>query len=139
VIERLLKEADRLYQQATAGVAGLPRDCRAAILAARLIYAEIGHQLRRDGLNPVHHRAVVPRSRKLVLLSLAWLPWVPSAAMAHQPPLAAITYLVDVCVNAGAAPASARTGPLPLRPVGQRLEWMIELFERQQVLRRSAR
>jgi phytoene synthase len=139
VIERLLQEADRLYQQATAGVAGLPRDCRAAILAARLIYAEIGHQLRRDGLNPVDHRAVVPRSRKLVLLSRAWLPWVPSASLAHQAPLAAIAYLVDVCVLAGARPAPVRVGRVQRRPVGQRVEWMIDLFERQQVLRRSAR
>lgn len=139
VIERLLQEADRLYQQATAGVTGLPRDCRAAILAARLIYAEIGHQLRRDGLNPVEHRAVVSRSRKLVLLSRAWLPWMPSAALAKQAPLAAISYLVDVCVMAGARPASVRVERLQRRPVGQRLEWMIDLFERQQVLRRSAR
>jgi phytoene synthase len=139
VIERLLQEADRLYQQATAGVAGLPRDCRAAIFAARLIYAEIGHQLRRDGLNPVDHRAVVPRSRKLVLLSRAWWPWVPSSALAHQAPLAAIAYLIDVCVLAGARPAPVRVGRVQRRPVGQRLEWMIDLFERQQVLRRSAR
>jgi phytoene synthase len=95
--------------------------------------------LRRDGLNPVDHRAVVPRSRKWVLLSRAWWPWVPSAALAHQAPLAAITYLVDVCVLAGARPAPVRVGRVQRRPVGQRLEWMIDLFERQQVLRRSAR
>lgn len=139
VVERLLQEADRLYQQAIAGVAGLPRDCRAAIVAARLIYAEIGHQLRRDGLNPVDHRAVVGRSRKLALLSRAWWPLLPSSGLAGLPPLPAIAYLVDMCVDAGAAPAELRPSRALRRPVGERVVWMIELFERQQVLRRSAR
>ena len=139
VVERLLQEADRLYRQATAGVAGLPRDCRAAIVAARLIYAEIGHQLRRDGLNPVDRRAVVGRSRKLALLSRAWWPLLPSSELAQRPPLQAIAYLVDVCVEAGAAPVELRPGRALRRPMGERVIWMIELFERQQVLRRSAR
>ena len=140
VVERLLQEADRLYQQATAGVAGLPRDCRAAIVAARLIYAEIGHQLRRDGLNPVDHRAVVGRSRKLALLSRAWLPFgLASAQDAARAPLPAIAYLVEVCVQAGALALDLRPGRALRRPVGERVIWMIELFERQQVLRRSPR
>jgi len=139
VVERLLQEADRLYRLSTAGVANLPRDCRAAILAARLIYAEIGHQLRRDGLNPVDRRAVVATSRKMVLLGRAWLPVTPSAALALEPPLAAIAYLVDICVRAGAAPAAQRSKGWVRRPVGERVGWMIELFERQAVLRRSAR
>jgi phytoene synthase len=138
VVERLLKEADRLYSQATAGVAGLPRDCRAAIVAARLIYAEIGHQLRREGLNPVDHRAVVSRSRKLTLLSRAWWPIGSVEAQAYAAPLPAIAYLVDVCERAGAKPFPPRPRWVR-RPMGQRLIWMIELFERQQVLRRSAR
>jgi phytoene synthase len=117
----------------------LPRDCRAAIVAARLIYAEIGHQLRRDGLNPVDRRAVVGRSRKLALLSRAWWPLLPSSELAQRPPLPAIAYLVDVCVEAGAAPVELRPGRALRRPVGERVIWMIELFERQQVLRRSAR
>ncbi len=138
VVERLLQDADRLYQQATAGVAGLPRDCRAAIVAARLIYAEIGHQLRREGLNSVDHRTVVSRSRKLALLSRAWWPVLPSPEHTHAPPLPAIAYLVDVCEQAGARPFPLRPQWVR-RPFGQRLIWMIELFERQQVLRRSAR
>jgi phytoene synthase len=138
VIERLLQEADRLYSQATAGVAGLPRDCRPAIVAARLIYAEIGHQLRREGLNPVDHRAVVSRSRKLALLSRSWWPMSSPVEHAYAPPLPAIAYLVDLCERDGARPLPARPQWVR-RPLGQRLIWMIELFERQQVLRRSAR
>ena len=65
VIERLLAEADRLYQRAECGVASLPRDCRLGIQAARLVYGEIGQRLRQSGLDSVSRRAVVGRSRKL--------------------------------------------------------------------------
>ena len=65
VISRLLDEADRLYERARPGIAQLPPDCRAAIYSASLIYSEIGHQLRREGLNSVDHRTVVSGSRKL--------------------------------------------------------------------------
>jgi hypothetical protein len=59
--------------------------------------------------------------------------------LALEPPLAAIAYLVDICVRAGAAPAAQRSKGWVRRPVGERVGWMIELFERQAVLRRSAR
>ena len=52
VIDRLLAAADALYQRAAAGVAALPADCRAGIHAARLLYAEIGQQLRDAGSMP---------------------------------------------------------------------------------------
>lgn len=131
VVARLLDEADRLYHQAAAGIALLPRDCRSAIRAARLIYAEIGQQLRRDGLDPLRQRAVVPTSRKLVLLaSASVLSGWRRAAANDAPPLAAIAYLVDHC----------DTRPLPLdapaheavatKPLGERVVWMLELFER---------
>lgn len=127
VIGRLLQEADRLYCQSTAGVAMLPRDCRSAILAARYIYAEIGQQLRRDGLDPVNQRAVVPTARKLVLLACAgvqsgWIgrPGVPA------PPLAAIAYLVEHC---GGTAADGGDGA-GTRSLSQRVEWMLTLFER---------
>ncbi len=170
-IERLLTEADRLYVQSTHGIAALPRDCRAAILAARLIYAEIGEQLRRDGLDAVQHRAVVPTSRKLSLLASAWLQsaWFNSDINKNrqselekrrhteldkkrQPgldpsiPLAATAYLVQHCTQAASALAeatahAAATGVavLPRRALGERAEWMLELFERQEMQRRARR
>jgi 15-cis-phytoene synthase len=95
--QRLLKAADELYQHAEHGVAELPRDCRPAIHAARLVYAEIGHQLMRDGLDSVNHRTVVSRRRKLALIARAT-----SAAIVvpgHADPTAlalpAIQFLVD--------------------------------------------
>lgn len=128
VVARLLEEADRLYEQAAAGIAQLPRDCRSAILAARLIYAEIGQQLRRDGLDPCARRAVVPTSRKLVLLACATVQagWVGRSAAA-APPLAAIAYLVDQC---NTLEQTAFSSGISTRPFNQRVGWMLEMFER---------
>jgi phytoene synthase len=144
VVERLLCEADRLYTQASQGIAALPADCRPAILAARLIYAEIGQQLRRDGLNPVAQRAVVPGSRKAWLLAQACLQsrWI-GKAQHTPPPLQATAYLVSICAQAAAEPAEAQalgTQALwqrPRRSWAQRAVWMLELFERQEQLRRQ--
>ena len=78
--ERLLTEADRLYTQAKLGIAALPIDCRAAILSAARVYAEIGSLVRRNNCDSVSQRAVVPFSRKLRLMAhskwaLLPLPW----------------------------------------------------------------
>lgn len=71
VIARLLATADALYVRSGAGIARLPADCRPGIYAARYLYAEIGHELRRQGCNSIAHRAVVPTGRKLQLLGRA--------------------------------------------------------------------
>ena len=71
VISRVLTRADELYEQASLGIAELPGDCRRGIRAAQLLYAEIGHQLRRSGLDSVSRRTVVPSGRKLVMLARA--------------------------------------------------------------------
>ncbi|HEU4457696.1 MAG TPA: phytoene/squalene synthase family protein [Methylibium sp.] len=65
VIERLLQRADALYACAAEGVALLPVACRPGIHAARVLYAEIGQQVRRNGLDAVSRRAVVRPARKL--------------------------------------------------------------------------
>jgi phytoene/squalene synthetase len=57
--QRLLLRADALYRRGEFGLAELPWDCRPAIQAARLVYAEIGKQLERAGLNSINHRTVV--------------------------------------------------------------------------------
>ena len=141
VVSRLLLEADRLYEQASAGIADLPKDCRPAILAARLIYAEIGHQLRRNGLNSVNHRAVVGTPTKLMLLGQSHLSaaWIKAAE--HPPkPLDAIAYLVDGCMAqkacepALAIPSTAANS----RSAVDKIEWMLVLFERLAHERRDA-
>ncbi len=68
VVRRLLERADELYARSEAGIALLPRDCRAAIRSARLIYAEIGHDLGRRGFDSVSRRTVVGTSKKLWLV-----------------------------------------------------------------------
>ncbi len=139
-IERLLQEADRLYALGQTGIAALPPDCRAAILAASMIYAEIGLQLRREGHNSVARRTVVSTGRKLVLLAGAWTQshfiYMP---VNSAPPLAAIKGLVQGCQTR--TPQAARQGPgwFPNRAMPQRVEWMLELFERREHARLQRR
>jgi phytoene synthase len=137
VIERLLNEADRLYQKAHAGIAELPKDCRAAIMAARLIYAEIGHQLRRDGFDSVNHRAVVGRSRKLALIgrSKFQAAWVSKSIVSTQP-LEAIRYLIDACaVSELSLPPTAK--PRTHKSLSEKIEWLLILSERHELERRG--
>jgi phytoene synthase len=134
VVARLLDEADRLYKQAHSGIAALPPDCRAAICAASMIYAEIGHQLRRDGLDSVNKRTVVSTTRKLMLLASAWtqVHWI--RVSDHNPaPLPAIMGLVQGCQD-----ATQQTGNkayFPNRAMPQRVAWMLNLFERRETER----
>jgi phytoene synthase len=124
VVARLLDEADHLYARAAAGVRELPLACRPGINAARLLYAEIGHEVARQGLNPLAGRARVPAWRKLAGLVQGATSLWPLGAEAEAAPLPATLFLVEaVC------------GPLPcvvphgrLRPPG----WpgVISLFER---------
>jgi phytoene synthase len=128
VISRVLEEADRLYKRSMAGIAELPRDCRSAILAAGLIYGEIGKELRNLGLDSVNHRAVVSGFRKAVLLTQARLQsgWIFTQRNPPQP-LAGIAYLVEQCQET-ASVRLALTG-FPNRAMPQRIEWMLALFE----------
>ena len=133
VIERLLQEADRLYKRAAAGIGELPADCRAAILAASLIYGEIGQQLRRDGGDSVNHRTVVSTGRKLLLLVGAWTQagWLRAQATPLAP-LPAIAYLVDGCAAYGEASAARAGTGFPNRALPQRVEWVFGLLERRE-------
>jgi phytoene synthase len=129
VIGRLLDEADRLYKRSEQGIAALPRDCRPAIRAARLVYAEIGEQLRREGLDSVSRRTVVSRQRKIALMARATGAAIllPAPATQVMPTLPAVQYLVDAAARGSAAAATAST----TRASEGRVAWMLELFERQ--------
>ena len=97
VTQRLLDAAEVLYLRAEQGIAALPRDCRPAIHAARLVYAEIGEQLLRSGLDSINQRTVVRPSRKLALLArAAGAAFVaPARQTQAMAPLPAIAYLVE--------------------------------------------
>jgi phytoene synthase len=136
---RLLQAAEDLYRRAEHGIAALPLDCRPAIQAARLVYAEIGHQLERQGLDSVHHRAVVSKRRKLTLIAIATgaalMP--PSHELGDATPLAAIQYLVDAVVASTPAaeltldkankPAAKR---VPKRTLDEGFAWASDLYAR---------
>lgn len=95
LVKRLLDEAERLYDRADRGIEGLPRRCRVAIRAARLIYAAIGDEIRRNGYDAVSQRAHTSRARKawLLLRALPSLLW--PSRIDPTPPLPATAFLVE--------------------------------------------
>jgi phytoene synthase len=94
VLRRLLVVADQLYARAASGLAELPLACRPGINAARLLYAEIGHEVLRAGATAWPRRVAVPAGRRAWLLArAAATPW-PVAAGRHEPPLPANRALV---------------------------------------------
>jgi len=125
VVKRLLDEAEALYQRVGAGVASLPLGCRPGINAARFMYAEIGHEVARRGLDSVSARAHVPGSRKawLLLHSLARLPLLPPGLGQSVSPLPAARFLVEAALS-----APARAEQPPRRGIVERLVWTAELF-----------
>lgn len=123
VVARLLDAADGLYRRVGDGVAELPLACRPGINAARFLYADIGHEVSRRGLDSVSQRARVSRGRKAQLLLQAMLALWPGRGEAPDACLPCNRFLVD----AAAMPASAR-GPAPWQLV-RRFVRVIELFE----------
>jgi phytoene synthase len=95
LVARLLDLADHLYARSASGINGLPLSCRPAIHAARLIYREIGEDVKRAGYDSVSRRAVVPDRRKLVLLARAVGAAVLPRRKARLPALDETKFLVD--------------------------------------------
>ena len=126
VIGRLLLEADRLYRRGSSGIAALPRDCRGAILAAAMIYADIGRVIADRQMNSVNSRAVVGGTRKLTLLCIAKARAQLPNRCDTEAPLAAIQYLVDAC----ALGAERKINGITPKSFDERCEWVIDLFER---------
>ncbi|MDP2079837.1 MAG: phytoene/squalene synthase family protein [Pseudotabrizicola sp.] len=108
VTARLLREADRLYLRAEAGVPALPLACRPGIFAARHIYAGIGGHVARTGYDSVNHRARTGRGQKLGWLMLSGLravvtPLLPHSATLHARPAAEVAFLVDAAARKAGA------------------------------------
>jgi phytoene synthase len=131
VVQRLLQVADDLYARVGAGVAELPLACRPGINAARFLYADIGHEVARRGLDSVTSRAVVARHRKLWLLARAVACLAPGTPAVPAASLPATQFLVDAVLS---EPAAALARPLPWWHVRQRVDarfaWVIDLFDR---------
>jgi 15-cis-phytoene synthase len=123
LIQRLLTEADTLYARSLSGIAMLPAGCRPSIHAARVLYAEIGREVERNGCDSVSRRAVVPTSRKLTRLAQALTACLSSKPRTGLPPLPAAQFLVDAVALAG-------TPKLPPRTLDERAQWLTDLFTR---------
>jgi phytoene synthase len=97
IVEALLRVADEHYLRADAGIGLLPRDSRAAIRAARLIYADIGREIRKQGCDPTRGRAHTSKARKLWLLARALIRRTPSSSAARReaPVIEECRFLVD--------------------------------------------
>jgi phytoene synthase len=111
VVARLLQHADELYSRADRGISMLPPDCRAAIRAARLIYADIGRVIAASGFDAVSRRAVVSRARKLWLVLRALV--IPRAEERsldgrNAPPLPETAFLVSASALSSGAVAAPR-------------------------------
>ncbi|NCO86607.1 MAG: phytoene/squalene synthase family protein [Rhodobacterales bacterium] len=102
---RLLAEADRLYLRSEAGIGALPRDARMGIWAARLIYAGIGREVRRQGCDSITRRAHTSAAQKIGWMAQACAraaggSLMPRSAVIYAPPLAETAYLVDAAGRA---------------------------------------
>jgi phytoene synthase len=131
VVRRLLNAADALYLRAEAGIGLLPPTCRPGIQAARVLYAEIGREVARRGCDSVSQRAVVPRSRKAVLLlqALATGALAPRPSGKALPVLDAVRYLVQAATRAD--PVAPDASSDEDTPGSERTVRVIELLERQ--------
>ena len=131
VVQRLLRVADGLYAEVGAGVALLPLACRPGINAARFLYAAIGHEVARRGMDSVSSRAVVARRRKLVLLARAITCLAPATPKLPAACLPTAQFLVDaVLAGPEAVPVVPARWWQLRRRVDARVAWVIELFDR---------
>jgi 15-cis-phytoene synthase len=118
IATRLVHEADELYARAATGIRLLPRSCRASIHAARLLYAEIGHEARR---RQHEGRAVVPSWRKFTLVMAAMPAALSRATPSSLPALPEAQFLLD-------AVASGHQPWTRVKTFDDRLEWLAGLF-----------
>ncbi|MEJ8562295.1 phytoene/squalene synthase family protein [Yoonia sp. GPGPB17] len=105
MVKRLLAEANRLYLRSEAGIDVLPLQARTGIWAARLIYAGIGKQLRRQGYDSISMRARTSGRQKLGWLMQAGARTatslvMPKSAVIYAKPLPEVAFLVDAASRA---------------------------------------
>jgi phytoene synthase len=124
----LLAVADTFYCRSIPGVGALPPSCRFGIHAARLIYAEIGREVKRRGCDSVSHLAIVSASRKVRLLTNAFAKsfGIHGAIVDHVEPAA--RFLVEA-VSASSPPIPAAVRARSKSAV-ESMVWLLDLFER---------
>ncbi|WP_439155320.1 15-cis-phytoene synthase [Yoonia sp.] len=105
MVKRLLTEADRLYLRSEAGINVLPLQARTGIWAARLIYAGIGKQVRRQGYDSLSMRARTSSRQKLGWVVQSSLRTgvslvMPKSAIIYANPLDEVAFLVNAASRA---------------------------------------
>ncbi len=123
VIERLLVEADALYARGEAGIKSLPSTCQPCVMTARLLYGEIGEEVRRRGHDSVSQRAVVSPRRKFRMIAglLGRLGRLDSGLLPMDP-LPETRFLMEAVASA----------PLPAIVDDEqtgKVEWMLDAIE----------
>jgi phytoene synthase len=134
MLEELLLEADALYRRAEAGIARLPSACRPCVMTARLLYAEIGEEVRRNGFDAISRRAVVSPGRKCLTVTRLSRSWACNDDELAHPPLEETRFLVEAVQSTPQPKASAEQPP-------GKLEWTLDLFaelERREGARRES-
>lgn len=139
IVDRLLRAADVLYDRAAVGIDALPTRYRAAMHAARLLYAEIGRAVERQGLDSVSSRAYVRWPNKARVIARA----IRASNRRHppdeSPALPAAQFLVEAAAGSGPPRVLPTPRAYPWRRLEERLVWTLELFERLERQDREAR
>jgi len=95
VVKRVLDRADECYRRADLGMTLYPYDCRLGVRAARLIYAEIGRVIVKNGYASVSTRAYTSKARKLLLLVRALPVLLRRRRSCNEPTDPSVKFLVE--------------------------------------------
>jgi 15-cis-phytoene synthase len=128
LVARLLGEAEGLYRRSVSGISGLPLACRPAMHAARIIYREIGRSLAATGHDSINRRAIVPDSRKLMLLGGALGRTIMPRLGVFDGPLPETAFLVEAVIMTAAPWRKPRN---PIERVSFALDLMARMRERE--------
>jgi phytoene synthase len=129
VVHRLLYAADGYYSHGSAGIARLPVKCRFGMGAASLLYAEIGKEVARRGMNSVSSRAVVSGRRKAWVLATGLGNMAFPVRSLRSAPVPEGLFLVDAVVETPIRPMIHQSN-MPWWKLADRLVWTLGLFER---------
>ena len=116
VVGRLLDEADRYYRSASAGIVRLSAREAWSIESARLIYREIGSEVRRRGTAAWDRRVVVSAPRKLALVARAAMTVKGRRRNPAPPPSRESLWPIPRPAAGDGLPPSGSPGPSPARP-----------------------
>jgi phytoene synthase len=131
VVHRLLRAADLHYAMSESAIGRLPASCRLGIMAARMLYAEIGREVEHAGWNSVDRRAVVSPLRKAVLMVNVMTALIAPASMECRQSLSEAAFLIDAVTAANPLPARrVDDGRVRWWDLERRLVWLLDLFER---------